>query len=55
MRGLRSNFAPLLGHREGKGEAATSDFVPVLGVGDPRECKGRVAIPPTCGPPRRQG
>ena len=41
---------PLLGPREGQREIATSDFVPVLGVGDPRECKGYVAIPPSFGP-----
>ena len=29
---------------------ATSDFVPALGVGDPRECRGYVAIPPIVGP-----
>ena len=39
--------------REGRGEATTSDFVPLFG--DPRDCRGYVALPPTCGPPRRQG
>ena len=34
------------------GEAANSDFVPF--VGDPRECNGYVAFPPSFGPPRRQ-
>ena len=34
---------------------ATSDFVPGLGVGDPRECRGYVEIPPSIGPPRRHG
>ena len=29
--------------REGRGEVATSDFVPALAVGDPRECRGDVA------------
>ena len=29
------------------------DFVPLFG--DPRERRGYVAIPPTCGPLRRQG
>ena len=53
MQGLRSKFPPIVGPREGSGEAATSDFVPF--AGDPRERKGYVAIPPTCGPPRRQG
>ena len=33
--------------------AATFDFVPLFE--DPRECTGYIAIPPTCGPPRRQG
>ena len=33
-----------MGPREGKGEVATSDFGPF--VGDPRECRGYVAIPP---------
>ena len=39
--------------REGRDEIATSDLVPF--VGDPRECRGRVLIPPSFGPPRRQG
>ena len=30
-------------------------FIPLLFFGDPRECRGNVAFPPTCGPPRRQG
>ena len=38
---------------KGKGSAATSLFVPFSG--DPREHKGNVAIPPTCGPPRNTG
>ena len=38
---------------KGKGSAATSLFVPFSG--DPREHKGNIAIPPTCGPPRRHG
>ena len=29
---------------------ATYDFVSALGVGDPRECRGYVAIPPIVGP-----
>ena len=33
--GVAWQFQPLLGPREGRGEAATSDFVPF--VGDPRE------------------
>ena len=32
-----------------------SDFFPVLSNGDPREGRGYVAIPPTCGPLRRRG
>ena len=32
---------------------AISDFVPALGVGDPWECRGYVAIPPCFGPQRR--
>ena len=42
-----------MGPREGRGEVAIFDFVPLFG--DPRECRGDVAIPPICGPPRRQG
>ena len=38
---------------QGRGYVATSDFVPF--VGDPRERRGYVAIPPTFGPHRRQG
>ena len=30
-------------------------FNSVSFVGDHSECKGDVAFPPTCGPPRRQG
>ena len=41
---------PLVGPREGRGEAANSDFAPALGVGG-----GDVAIPPSLGPPSRQG
>ena len=39
------------------GEAANSDFIflPALGVGDPSECRGGVAFPPSFGPPKRQG
>ena len=51
--GVMYQFHPLLGPREGKGEAANSDFVPLFG--DPRECKGSIAIPPSFGPPGRQG
>ena len=29
---------------------ATSDFFSALGVGDPRECRGDVALPPSSGP-----
>ena len=35
-----------------RGEVATSDCVPLFG--DPPECKGCVALLPTCGPLRRQ-
>ena len=34
---------------------ATSDFVAALGVWDLRECRGDVALPPSFGPPRKQG
>ena len=46
---------PLLGPKAGRGEIGTSDFLPVLGVGDPQECMGYIAIPPPFGPPGRQG
>ena len=44
---------PLLGPREGKGEAANFEFFPFLG--DPRECTGYIALPPSCGSPSWQG
>ena len=34
---------------------ATSDFFPALGVGDPRECRGDVALPPSSGPREGRG
>ena len=34
---------------------ATSDFIPALGVGDPRRCRGYVAIPPSFGRGERRG
>ena len=43
----------LVGAREGRGEVPTFDFVPLFG--DPLERRGCIAIPPTCGPLRRQG
>ena len=49
-------YVPILpnsGPREGSGEAATSDFVPLFG--DPRECKGDIAIPRICGPLHSHG
>ena len=45
-----NELRPLLGPREGRGEASNSDFLCALGVGDPRECRGYVAIPPSFGP-----
>ena len=39
--------------REGKGDVTPCDFVPFYW--GPPEGRGYVAIPPTCGPPRRQG
>ena len=53
--GVREHFRPLLGLREGRGEVSTSEFLPAVGVGDPRECKEYVGILPSFGPPRRQG
>ena len=50
---VMQHFRPLAGPREGRGEVANSYFVPLFG--DPRECRGCVAIPPACGPRRRQG
>ena len=38
MQGLRGNSTLLLAPREGKGEAAISNFVPF--VGDPQQSKG---------------
>ena len=40
--GVMQPFRPLLGPREGRGETATFDFVPFLG--DPRKCRGYVAL-----------
>ena len=51
--GVMLHLRPLLGPREGRGEAGNSDFVPF--VGDPRECRGDVAIPPTLGPREGRG
>ena len=53
--GVTWQFRPLLDPREGTCEVATSDFVPALGVGDPRECRCYVAILPCFGPWRRHG
>ena len=39
--------------RVGDKDSHTSDFVPPLGVGDPLECRGYIAIAPSSGPPRR--
>ena len=50
MQGLRSISAHLRALAKVKGEVATFDFVPF--AGDPRECRGYVAFPPTGGPPR---
>ena len=52
--GVTLQFRPLFGPREGRGEAATSDFLRARGVGDTRECRGYVAILPSLGPPKRQ-
>ena len=35
--GVTSHFRPLLDTRGDRSEVATSDFLPTLGVGDPRE------------------
>ena len=43
----------LLCPEEGSGEVATFYFSTCFG--DPRECRGYVAIPPTCGPPEGRG
>ena len=48
--GVISRFRPLLGPGESRGGVATSDFIPTLGNGDPQECTGDVAFPPSCGP-----
>ena len=50
--GVTYRFRPLLRPREGACEVATSDFVPALGVGDARECRGYVAIAPAFGASR---
>ena len=53
--GVTWHFRPLLGPREAKGEVATSDFIPAVGVGDPQECRGYIAIPPSFGPREGRG
>ena len=41
-------FCPHVGPREGRGEVATSNFVPLCG--DPQEGRGSLPILPTFGP-----
>ena len=48
--GVTWQFRPLLRPREGTGEAANLDFLYMLGVGHPRECRSYVAILPYSGP-----
>ena len=55
MQGLRTNSTLFLGPREGRGEAANSDFGPALGVEDPQECRGYVPIPPFFWAPGKAG
>ena len=52
---VASQFHPLLGPREGMGEATTSDFLPALGARHLHACRGYVAILPSFGLLRRQG
>ena len=62
---VTQHFGPLLGHRDGRGEGALSDFplcwgpffilLPALGVGESREWRGGVSFLPSFGPPRREG
>ena len=49
---VMQHFRPLLGPQEGMRAAANSPFVPLFG--DPGECRGDVAFPPTFGPRRMQ-
>ena len=49
--GVTYQFRPLFSSHEGKGEAATSDFV--LLFGDPREPRGYIAPVPSLGPPEK--
>ena len=58
MKGSRSNSTLVRALEkpcEGKGEVANSDFLPALGVGDPRECRVYVAIPPSLDPLEGRG
>ena len=55
MQGLRSDCAPFWAPEKARVRWPMLDFVPALGVGDPRECRGYVATPPSIGPPRRHG
>ena len=50
--GVTSQFRPFVRSQEGRGDVVF-EFAPFSG--DPRECRGCVAIPPIWGPPRRQG
>ena len=53
--GVTQHIRPLLRRRESKGEAAIYDFLPTLGVGDPRECMGYVALLPSSTPQECRG
>ena len=53
--GVTEQFRPLLGPQLYRGEVATCDFSLAIGVGDFRQCRGYIAIPPSSGPLRRQG
>ena len=46
--GGTQQFCSLVGPRECRSQTHNSEFAPL--IWDPRECKGDVAIPPTCGP-----
>ena len=52
--GVAQLFRPLVG-LEKAGVRLPLLTPPPAGIGDPGECRDDVAIPPICGPPRRQG
>ena len=55
MQGLCSNSALLWAPEMARVREPLLILSARLALGEPRECRGYVAIPPSCGPPRKQG